>query len=315
VTVVAQPWNRLAHALANPGSLDEQTVEHLLGRTHDFFNWEEHIPSRQLAAGLRTHTLQITQLVAGGPARFERALMSGLGEAFALATWLAWDSGEIATVQPVFEKAITVAREADDSPLLACAYAYGSYVAEADGDLPAALDLLVSAQSYTRSDRNAGTRSWLAAREAEVAAAMSDSLTALRALERALTAYDYAHPYDERSWTGFFTPSRLGSMAVTTYARLNHPDLGSTTEAVIGSLPTIEVKTRAIILADVATAAVLHGDHDRGVELGHRALDQALTQEVTVARQRLRHLHAAIRQTPTAPPLAELDQRLSAHVV
>jgi tetratricopeptide (TPR) repeat protein len=314
-TVAAEPWNRLAHALANPGRLDVQTVEHLQGRTRDFFNREEHIPSRQLAADLRTHVAQLTKLVAGAPARFQRTLMSSLGEALALATWLAWDSGESATVQRAYEDAVAAARQADDGPLLACAYAYRSYLAEADSDLPTALDLLVNAQGYARGERSAGTRSWLAAREAEVAAALSDWTTALRALERALTAYDYAHPYDERSWTAFFAPSRLGSMAVTTYARLDHPELGNTTEAVIDSLPPTEVKTRAIILADIATAAILRGDQDQGVALGHRALDQALTQEVTVARQRLRHLHTTIGRMPAQPTLAELDQRLVAHVM
>jgi hypothetical protein len=314
-TTVAEPWNRLAYALATPASLDGQTVEHLQGQTRDFFNREEHIPSRQLAAELSTHIAQITRLVAEAPTRFRRTLMASLGEALALAAWLAWDSGEAATLQRRFEQAAEAAREAGDGPLLACTRAYRSYFAEAAGDLPAAQDLLASGQSYARSECNAGTRSWLAAREAEVAAALRDRTAALRALERSLTAYDYAHPYHERPWTSFFTPSRLGSMVITTYAYLDHPDLDTTAEAVIGSVPTAEVKARAIILADLAAAALKRGEFDQGAELGHRALNQTLTQEVTVARQHLRQLHATIVLIPATPALTVLDQRLVAHVM
>jgi transcriptional regulator with XRE-family HTH domain len=272
-TGVVEPWNRLAYALTYPDRLDEQTVEHLQWRTREFFDREEYTPSRWLASDLRAHIERMTKLAADGPVRFHGALMTSVGEALALAAWLAWDSGMSGTAERTYEKAAEVAKDVEDGPLLACTLGYRSYLAEADGDLPAARELLVGGQAHTHGRHSAGTRSWLAAREAEVAAALSAAAVAQRALDRALTAYDYAHPRDERSWTAFFTPSRLGGMAVTAYARTNHPGLERTTETVLASLPDNQVKAKAIILADVATAIIQLGDYERGAAIGHRALD------------------------------------------
>jgi transcriptional regulator with XRE-family HTH domain len=314
-TAVVEPWNRLAYALEHPGRLDEQTVEHLQWHTREFFDREEYTPGRWLIAGLRVHTERMVRLAKNGPARFHGALITSVGEALALAAWLAWDSGMSGTAERTYDKAAEVAEDAEDGPLLACTLGYRSYLVEAEGDLPAARELLAGAQGFARGQHSAGTRSWLAAREAEVAAGLSSEAAAQRALDRAVTAYDYAHPRDERSWTAFFTPSRLGSMAVTTYARTNHPGLESTTEAVLASLPSNEVKARAIILADVATAVIQLGDCERGAALGQRALDHTLAQEVKFAQAHLRHLHAAIGERPPAPELAALDERLVAHIV
>jgi hypothetical protein len=130
-----------------------------------------------------------------------------------------------------------------------------------------------------------------------------------------MTAYDYAHPHRERAWTGFFTPSRLGSMTVTTYARLGHHDLDATTDSVVASLPANDAKVKAVILADVATAAIKRGRHDRGAELGYQALQHTMTQEASLGRQRLRDLHLMIKNKRTDPLLADLDNRLLESVV
>ena len=250
----------------------------------------------------------------GAPQLLRRRLLATTGEALALAGWAAWDSLDAARAHQLYDRAADAARQAGDGPLHACVLAYRSYEAEADGDLPDARRLLTAAQGYVRGEGSATTRAWLAAREAEVDATMAEQTPALRALDRAVTAYDYAHPHRERSWTAFLTPSRLGSMAVMTYARLDHPDLDATTDAVVASLPSTDDKTKAVILADVATATIQRGRHERGARLGHDALDQTLAREASLGKQRLRSLHVMIRERRDVAVLAELDDRLMAHV-
>lgn len=187
-------------------------------------------------------------------------------------------------------------------------------MAEATGNLETARELLTEAQKYVRGERSAATRSWLAAREAEVDATLGDETSALRALDRAITAYDYAHPHRERPWTAFFSPTRLGSMAVTTYARLDHGELDATTDSVVASLPATDAKIKAVVLADVATAAIKRGRHDRGAQLGYDALNATLAQEASLGWQRLHDLHLMIHDKRDVPVLAELDDRLVAHI-
>jgi hypothetical protein len=310
----AQPWSRLAHALVKPDQLDEQTVEGLESDTAELFRREENLSSRRLTAELNRHIERMKGLLTCPPDAFKRRLLTTTGEALALAGWLAWDRHDSPTANTLYRDATQIAQKAGDGPLLGCVLGYRSYQAEAEGDLLQARRFLVEAQTYVRGEGNATTRAWLAAREAEVNASLSDGLAALRALDRAMTAYDYAHPYRERPWTGFFTPSRLGSMAITTYARLNHPDLDATTNSMMAALPSTDKKIKAVILADVATAAIQRGRYDRGASLGHEALDQTLAQEASLGAQRLRHLHSVLLGKRGVPVLEELDDRLLAHV-
>jgi DNA-binding XRE family transcriptional regulator len=314
MTGPVEPWQRLAHALDHPSQLDDQAVEYLEWYTLDFFRREEHTPARQLAADLQAHIERLEHLLRGARDDYLIRLLMTTGEALALAGWLAFDCKEHMRADDLYGRAVYAARKAGDGPLAACTLAYRSYMAEAAGDIGSARELLTEAQTYVRGEHSAATRSWLAAREAEVDATLGDETSALRALDRAMAAYDYAHPHRERPWTGFFTPTRLGSMAVTTYARLDHAELDATTDSVVASLPATDAKIKAVILSDVATAAIKRGRHDRGAQLGHDALNATLAQEASLGRQRLHELHLMIHDKRDISALAELDDRLVAHV-
>ncbi|MEU7663760.1 hypothetical protein [Streptomyces lincolnensis] len=49
---------------------------------------------------------------------------------------------------------------------------------------------------------------------------------AVRALDRATTAFDYANPDAEQAWIRFYQRPRLDSLTVSTYSQLRHPGLG-----------------------------------------------------------------------------------------
>lgn len=311
----AEPWLRIKHALQHPEQLDELAVETLEARTAELFHLEEHLPARQLADQVEAQVATLEHLVEGSRSTLGHRLLASLGEVLALAGWIAWDCGQHARARERYLRALAVAEQAGDGPLTACVLAYRSYATEAEGDLVKARQVLAAGQGYVRSEGSATTRAWLAAREAEVDAALGETTPALRALERAMTAYDYAHPYQERVWTAFFTPSRLGSMAVTTYARLRHPHLDQTTEAVVNSLPDTKVKIKAVVLADAAIAAVQGDQYEQGAGYGRAALDSTLAHEASIGKQRLGSLRTMIQTKPRVAALAELDDHLRACLV
>lgn len=307
-----EPWERLTHALKNPSRLDVWSMESLEWRTLEFFRREEYTPSRELVPGLGSHISDLEQLLRGASGAFALRLHVTIGEALTLAAWLAFDCKQPLRAQELLRQAQYAAGQVNDGPLMACTLAYHSYMVEAEGDLRTARELLTQAQCNTRGEHSAATRSWLAAREAEVDAAQGDTIAALRALDRSMTAYDYAHPHQERPWTGFFTPTRLGSMAITTYARLEREELDAAAESVVASMPATDAKIKAVILADIAIAALQRGQLDQAAQFGREALDATLAREAGLGRQRLSDLRQMIQYRTNVAELAELDECLVA---
>lgn len=306
-----EPWARIGRAMDNPRLLSDADVDELERETVDYFRREEHEPARTLVPGLRHHTQRLGKLLSGSPpAQLRPRLLSTIGEALALFGWFAYDRGDIGGAIHYYDLATSAARDANDGPLQACVLAYRSYLAESTGDYRRATELLVQAQGQARAQTSAATRAWLAARQAEIEARLHHGPGALVALERALTAYDYARPQDERAWTAFLTPSRLGSMTVNTYTLLNHPELPKTADSVIASLGPGEVKVKAVILADLATAAIYRDDHEQAAILATDALTVTTNQEASLGAQRLHGLRALIAERPRGRALTELGNRI-----
>jgi tetratricopeptide (TPR) repeat protein len=308
----SESWDRLAQVLDRSTALDLASVEHLERRTAELFQREEAVPARELMPALSEHLRRLGQILKGNvPSALEGRLVSTVGESLALYGWLAFDRGDHVSALRWYDKAVAAARKAGDNPLLACVLTYRSYLEEATGRLGQARDLLVEAEGMARGRGSAATRSWIAARLAECRAGLREQTEALRALERATTAFDYAEPEHERVWTRFYNGSRLGSLTVTTYVRLRHPGVESVADQVIGSLPRTDAKVKAIILADVATAQIHRQQYERGAELAHQALDVTLAQEASLGTQRLRQLHQLIAPRRDVAVLSDLSARLA----
>lgn len=308
-----EPWERRSRAKKNPHLLAVADVDQLEHDTTDFFRREEFEPARKLAPDLRRHIEDVNQVLTGSPPDALRGrLLSAVGEALALYGWFTFDRNDKAAASRFYDLADSAARDAHDGALRACILGYRSYLVESTGDPRSARDMLVAAQEHTRTQANAATRSWLAAREAEVRGSLREDTDALRALDRATTAYDYARPHHERSWTGFFTGSRIGSMAVTTYTRMQHPQLGETADSVLATIGPNDAKTKAIILADLAVASMHCEAYDRAAVQATSALAVTTSREVSIGADRLRSLRQLIALHRDVPLLADLDQRLAA---
>lgn len=167
------------------------------------------------------------------------------------------------------------------------------------------------AQEYIPGSSAPTTRSWISAREAEELSRLGDETGALRALERALTAFDFARPRSERSWTAFFTTNRLGGLTVSTYMTLRHRDASAAADSLFASLYPTENKARALTLADLTTLAVQTKDFDRARSLVADAIEVTLRTETSIARQRLLTLASALTTSDRSATGAARDQIVS----
>jgi tetratricopeptide (TPR) repeat protein len=234
-----------------------------------------------------------------------------LGETNALAGWLLFDLGRASDATNAWRSALRVAKETGDGPLAACALSYWSYLATSRNDTAPAIRLLQQARDYVPGSSAPATRSWIAAREAEELARLGDETGALRAVDRALTTFDFARPRSERPWTVFFSASRLGSMTVSTYTALRHRETTVAADSLLASLPPTHNKVRAIVLSDLTVNAVQTNDYERATALASDAIEAALRTETSLAKQRLLALAATLPSTGKGGLTPLRDQILS----
>lgn len=307
---LTEPWGRLGRALQFPARLDAEGLDVLEQLGADHFTQEENAPARLLAGHVAAHVDLLSLLLAGAAEKHRTRLTVLAGESAALAGWLAWDTGDVVAARGFWRSAIDAAKAASDGPLLACVLAYLSYLASSQGDAREAFRLLETAGEQVRSRQHAAARAWISARAAEEAALLGDG-SAFIALERAMTSFDYADAGSGRPWVKFFDNARLGSMAVATYARLNHPEVDQAADAVMGSLGGGQHKTRAVILGDVATGRAAHGDLDAAVAAAERALEETVKGEAVLGRERLAALRPVLSASGSVAAV-ELSGRIGA---
>lgn len=298
--MAAQPWGRLAAAISGP-AVDSKVTDLLVETTAGLFVSEHHLPARLLAERLGGHLETLTALIPRAGVH-RTALTIAAGETAALAGWAAYDVGDLATARSYYRTAALAGREAGHPAVVALAMGYASYAVPPE----AARGMLAAAQEHVLGRGYAAARSWLAAREAEEAAALGDRDGAVRSLDRATTAFDYADPDAEQAWIRFYQRPRLDSLTVSTYSRLRHPDLEATAQAALTHLGDDDSKVRIAVLADVATGYLVSGDVDQGVEVGHRFVQAAAETPTTMGRERLAVLAARLpEQHGAARDLAE----------
>ncbi|MFK0179994.1 helix-turn-helix domain-containing protein [Streptomyces xanthochromogenes] len=289
---VAEPWGRLAHALSGQGRPDGDSVSIMARRSADLFDAETQKPASQVYGDLLAQVNTLSLLI--DSATNPRPFVALAGETAALAGWVAYDLGDSAAAAGYYDVARRAARESGEPAVLALVMAYESYAAT---DPRQAAGMLAAAQQYVRGPGAATARAWLSAREAEERATAGDRDGALRAIERAHAVFDYANPTGEQPWVKFFSQARLDSMTVATYGRLGHPELGRVSDAALAALTPDDLKVRAVILGDVATAYVVQGEFERGAEVAREALTVTRQGEATLGRQRLGALAARLPAT------------------
>ena len=295
------PWQRLIDSVNKGRPVDTATVQLMQDRTADLFHTEESVPARQLLEAFAQHRTTLETLLAN--ARIEsirRNLAVAMGETDVLTGWILFDLGRGSEAADAWRSTLKIAKETGDRALAACALGYWSYLASSRNDTAPSVRLLQQARDCVPGSSAPATRSWLSAREAEELARLGDESGTLRAVERALTAYDFARPRSERPWTAFFGASRLGSMIVSAYTTLRHRDATAAANSLLTSLSPMENKVRAIVLSDLTINAARTNDYDRATALVSDAIELTTRTETTLARQRLLALAATLPLVPTS---------------
>lgn len=311
--LVNTPWQRLMDSVDKRRPVDAATAQLMHDRTADFFDTEETVPARQILESLTRHRVTLASLLANARTDGVRHQLDvSTGETDALIGWLHFDLGRASEAVNAWRSTLKIARNTGDGALAAFALGCWSYLAASRNDIAPAAKLLQQAQEYIPGSSAPATRSWLSAREAEELARLGDETGALRSLERALTAFDFARPRSERSWTPFFTANRLEGLTVSTYTALHHRDATAAADSLLASLPPTENKDRAIMLADLTTLAVHTKDFDRANSLVGDAIKVTIRTETSLARQRLLTLAAELTTTSDRSATSALrDQIIS----
>jgi tetratricopeptide (TPR) repeat protein len=289
------PWQRLSDSVLRGRIVDRTTVQLVEDRTAEFYTAEETRPARDILTDLQKHRQMLDSLLANArQSALRDRLLVAMGESDALLGWMHFDLGQPAGAVDAWQRALNLAQQTGDSALAACALGYWSYLAAGRGDARSAIGMLQKAESAVSGSAAPATRSWIAVRLAEETARAGETTTALRSLDRAMTAFDFASPRSERPWTGFFTASRLGSSTVSTYTRLNHREADAAAKSLLDSLSLSDNKVRGLVLTELATAAAHARDFEKAGVLSHDAIQIVTRTEANFARKKLEDLASSL---------------------
>jgi transcriptional regulator with XRE-family HTH domain len=265
----SEAWERLAHALAHPGTLSESSVKEVEARTTGFHLVEPMVPDLALLKGLTVQLNDISTLLNGTAAGQENPLRSRLliaaGESAVLAGWSASNAGDSGAARNWYDTAEAAARGADDPAIAACAIAYRSYIPSTRGANGRARALLADALeilSGRESVASPGTIAWITAMHAVESAQLGDSRQALTSWKHAEEAFSVADPEEDRVWARFLDQNRFDSYHIAIYSRIGRMDEAQEVAAsVIARLgPQDQNRKKAVIIFDdIARAQLARG--------------------------------------------------------
>ncbi|GAA1259861.1 hypothetical protein GCM10009677_08680 [Sphaerisporangium rubeum] len=299
-------WERLAYALTKPSALDEAVVREMEARSAGFHRLEEIMSANSIYKGLALHLREVGTILNGTATdpkdELRQRLIVVAAESSVLAGWIASDMGSPTTARNFYTTAERAAKEANDPSIIACAYAYRSYIPSAKGSHGRARALLASALEVLPPSSSPGTMSWLAARHAEESAALGDKESAIHSWARAEEAFSISDPEEDRVWTRFLDQDRFDSFRIATYSRMGRlNEAEEMAHAVIARLPQVERKRAAIILADIATAHIVQGSIDAAAKVARDGLAAVRETEYALWLPRFEVLAESLRRWQTQP--------------
>ncbi|MDX3073682.1 helix-turn-helix transcriptional regulator [Streptomyces sp. MI02-7b] len=290
VSAAAEPWGRLAFALSKGSKIDSSSAVALIDRAAELHVQELNLSARRLQSTVEAHLDAITAALPRA-GEHERALAIAAGETAALAGWVAWDLAEHDRADAYYRVTSQCAATAGHPPLRALALTYASYGASSP---KAKLEFLSQAANDVRGHGNATAAAWVLGRHAEEAAAVGDETGALRALERARFAYDFADHTSEQAWVRFVTPYRMDSLALSVYGQLGRPELTVTADTAVGRLGDELSDGGVVVLGDLASALLRGGDVDQGVYVSRQFAAAAQAKPNTMGKERAATIAASL---------------------
>jgi transcriptional regulator with XRE-family HTH domain len=296
---VADPIERIAHALTQPTGLTEDMVEYLESRSLGFHRLEQLLPAGQIFRGLLTHLNDITTLLQVCPNdNLRTRLAKTAGETAVIGASIAWELGQTQLAASLYHTTELAARESNDPAILACSAIYQSITLDnAVGAHRTARQKLADARQALPQRGDLATRAWLMAREAEELAAMGDPAAKIL-IEQASDLLMQARPMQERSWTRCLESSLLTRYRLNIATRLADE---AGVYRYVGDLSTLvgesTRKRTGGHLASIGLALVTIGDFHEGIQAGQRSLESIKITEGRYALDKLTQLGAALTGT------------------
>ncbi|MBQ0852855.1 helix-turn-helix transcriptional regulator [Streptomyces sp. BH-SS-21] len=293
VSAAAEPWGRLAFALSKGSRIDTPAAVALINRAADLHVQELNLSAQRLQRTVESHLDAITVALPHA-GEHERVLTIAAGETAALAGWVAWDLSEYDKADAYYDVATACATKAGHPALRALALTYASYEASTP---KRKLELLTQASKDVRGHGNATAAAWVLGRHAEEAAAVGDEIGALRALDRARFAYDFADHTGEQAWVRFVTPYRMDSLALSVFGQLGRPELTPTADTAIGRLGDELPDGGVVVLGDLASALLHGGDVEQGVHVSRQFTAASQAKPNTMGKERAAKIAARLPES------------------
>ncbi|MFF7359011.1 helix-turn-helix domain-containing protein [Streptomyces filipinensis] len=290
VAAATEPWERLAQALSRGKEIDSQAAGSLVERARELHVREGHLTARELQNEVESHLDSITAALPRAGEN-ERPLTIAAGETAALAGWVAWDLGDHPRAHAYYKVTMDCAKNTGHPPLRALALGYASYGAASPEK---AAELLIQAAKDVRGPGNAAAAAWVYGRLAEEAASAGDATNALRALDRARFAYEFADHTAEQAWVRFVTPYRMDSLALSVYGQLGRQELAETADQAVDRLGRELPESGVVVLGDLATALLRGGDVDQGIYVSRQFAAASDARPTTMGRTRAQAVAAQL---------------------
>jgi tetratricopeptide (TPR) repeat protein len=307
-------WERLSIALGSPGSVNPATPQLLATVTDNYRRLSQTVPASELLGAAIGHLRLATSLLPGPhPTALRRQLIAAGGEAAGLVGWLFFSMNDHATARAYYKAAFQAVREAEDAELGAWVLGSMSLLETHSHRARQATTLARRAQTHANSHASSTTRSWLAAVEAEACANLGEAKAALSALERAELGLRRAPSEDTPRFISFFDQARLAGYEGICHVRLGRPERAQAklTEALEGLNPT-DVKHRAIVITDLASAHVQKREVDEACGLAGQALAIVTEKQFAKGRQRIRDFRTRLEPWNGTRAVKDLDEQLLA---
>jgi transcriptional regulator with XRE-family HTH domain len=308
----AEPWERLARALRQPGQVGDETVHHLEGVTITLQRLgPARVSSRAMLGPVTNHLNAITLLLQGSLPPSRRARLCSLAaETAGIAGWLRWNVDDAAGAAWYFGTALDAAREGGDRAL--AAYLAGSAACQPPyRETPRRrLDLL---RDIGWSDATPATRAWLAAKEADAHALLGNADGCLRALDRADRALDGPARAGEaprprtdaidRIWLDGERGASLARLGRTAEAR-------QILRAVLDRLGEEKERDRLWLGTALASTYAQDGEPEEACRVAGAVLERAAEMGLDPVMRVVEGLYEQLGAHGPRPALGELGERL-----
>jgi len=192
-----------------------------------------------------------------------RSRLYALGAAFtATAMWAAVDSGRLSDAQRYMEQAVTLAGLSGDGQVQHQTWRYAAMLADQQGRHADAIAAAEAAMVTAAHRRDPLYASLSHARLALATASAGDHTRALRALDRATSAYGRANLTEPRPASmGFYTPGELHGLTGITHYRLGRAgEAEYYAHQCLSALHPDQRRNRAYYTAKAALAQLSQGD-------------------------------------------------------